>query len=66
MKICPPTLPEIARSVRNTDFNFVNKIIETRNNAVVDKIEKITQGQRDNHLWFAYRKGRITTSLSPF
>lgn len=61
----PPTLPEIASSVRNTDFNFVKNIIETHNSAVVDKIEKITQGQRDNPLWFAYRKGRITASLFP-
>ena len=30
----------------------------------IEKIEKITQGQSDNNLWFSFRKGVVTASKS--
>ena len=43
---------------------FKMNLYSSMNRDNINKIEKITRGQSDNHLWFSFRKGVVTASKS--
>ena len=62
----PETMMEIANSVKNTERPL--NLFQTNNNNIhtadiMNTIDDITTGQRENPEWSNYMKGRITTSL---